>query len=300
MESVYNCSMVQVYLPMGYPQLSGLEFANVIYQGNVVRLYTVPKDPRTEAQLLERRILSDVSKIRSTLGKWGKAACKTALGSRWSTVIWQAIKADIEGWWSAALEEWDAISPTNKDAWRAACPYQATYNDMGEIYFGLVRVIYHAVTHYSGLAFESAAWTEAQSAAASAWWIKNLDGAFAKGIYDDNANGIHDHGSIGRDDGAPYYGLYGGHQANMTAIGDGHVDFYIIGRFLTIGYTKANGAGIADVRVDGETVATINQFYEGWIPQVEQEIDLGSKGLHYVKYGPNGSGWCNLDFIKVR
>lgn len=63
------------------------------------------------------------------------------MGSSWGTVIYQIIKADIESFWSEALAEWDDFGATNKDAWRAASPYQATFNDVGEIYFGLSRVI---------------------------------------------------------------------------------------------------------------------------------------------------------------
>lgn len=170
--------MVQVYLPMGYPQQSGQEFENVIYQGSVVRLYTVPKDPRSDAQLNQRRFLSDVTKMRSLLGKFGKAAMSAAMGSKWGTIVYQVIKADMGGWWSGALAEWNGFIEINKQAWRDVAPYKACFNDLGMIYFCLTRVLYRASLHFSLFDWEMKEWGETESGQANEWWLLDLTRVF--------------------------------------------------------------------------------------------------------------------------
>lgn len=287
--------MVQVYLPMGYPQLSGLEFANVIYQGNVVRLYTVPKDPRTEAQLQQRRLLADISKVRASLGSWGKAACKTALGARWSTVIWQCVKADIEGWWSAALEEWDDFAEPNKEAWRTACPYQATYNDMGQIYFGLVRLVAHAIVHYSNLSWgSSTTWTEAQSATATTWWTKQVIDAVPVGITNDSSSKI----NKTQWDRITHAASYGGQYYQSVPWPTRYVEFYFYGRSFDYGYLAGPTMYEVKIYVDGVLARTLWQNTATERPQQSVRIDTGVKGLHYVRVDvsqQNGS----FDFVKV-
>ncbi len=74
----------------------------------------------------------------------------------------------------------------NQEAWRTAAPYKACFNDLGMIYFGLIRVMYHAALHFSGISWGMDEWEETESAAAAAWWAQDLQAAVSKGIYDDD------------------------------------------------------------------------------------------------------------------
>lgn len=168
---------------MGYPIITGVEHEAVVFQGNLVRSYTVPRDPRSGAQLQARRFFSDVQRMKSQLGIYARGALYNALGSKWSSNLFQIMKADIEGWHSSAVAEWNDFTEPNKEAWRAAAPYRVTFNDMGIVFFALSRVIYHALVHYGNYAWFAEEWAEDESADALAWWQKDLTGVYVKGSY---------------------------------------------------------------------------------------------------------------------
>lgn len=168
--------MPTVYLPFGYPQLQGLEFANVIYQGEMVRLYTVPADPRNEAQIYQRELFADLARMRGTAGTFVRAVARQALGSRWTGVFTQIVKADVGLWWQDALARWDGFADLARTAWRAASPHQGTYNDMGKMFYATIRTLSDAILFYSGDYWGAEEWGEGDSAAALAWWNKTLIG----------------------------------------------------------------------------------------------------------------------------
>ncbi len=135
--------MATVILPFGYPQLSGFAFETVLIQGVVARMYTVGADPRTNSQSFERKMLSDISKMRSAAGVWAKSAWRLTFGDKWSSIIYQLVKADFDGWWSYASEMWNETSQSAQDLWRADAPFQATFNDPGKVFFQLAILLWH-------------------------------------------------------------------------------------------------------------------------------------------------------------
>jgi hypothetical protein len=287
--------MATVYLPMGYPIQSGNAFQNVIYQGSVVRLYTLPKDPRSDAQLQERRFLSDVTKTKKCLGLWAKGACRAVFGTSWGTVIYQIIKADVEGWWSGALAEWESFGEVNQDAWRAASPYQATFNDVGEIFFGLTRVIAQALNFYSGIYWGSELWTETESAAALAWWQKDLMDAILKGTYEETYAGLHFSVSWDTYTDGNWHG--GGYKlGNFVYAGSCY--FYFYARGIIFGYGRDNYYGNMKVSIDGVQVGLIDQHNNSPIYQVYSTFDTGVKRLHYAKLEVM-TNLGNVDWIQV-
>jgi hypothetical protein len=168
--------MANVYLPYGYPQLQGMQFENVIYQGTMCRLYQDVTDPRTNAQLQQRRINSDLAKMRATLGDFGKAAANKAMGSQWTTAFFQAIKADIDGWWSDAIDAWEGMADVGKNAWRSEAPYTATFNDAGLVFWAINQVLPRALNHFGGMMFDTQLWTDGQSSECRTWWDRSLVG----------------------------------------------------------------------------------------------------------------------------
>lgn len=288
--------MVQVYLPMGYPLQTGSVYSNVIYQGNVVRLYSIPTDPRSDAQLQNRRFLSDVTKVKKNLGLFAKGACRAVMGASWGTVIYQIIKADIENYWSEALAEWDTFGATNKDAWRLASPYQATFNDVGEIYFGLTRVVARSLFFYSGSYWGSSLWTETQSAAAAAWWAKDLTNVLIKGINFDDHPGIDYHGGWYRVFDANAYGSY--YVKEDTGASE-QLDFYFKGKTFGFYFAKGSGYGGVKITIDGVDVATISQNLSSTLWQVVEYLSASFSGLHHVKMQRVSGLAVNLNYIKV-
>lgn len=282
---------------MGYPIQSGAEFSNVIYQGNVVRLYSIPTDPRSDAQLQNRRFLSDVTKVKKNLGVFAKGACRAVMGSSWGTVIYQIIKADIESFWSEALAEWDDFGATNKDAWRAASPYQATFNDVGEIYFGLSRVIARSLNFFSGSYWGSALWTETQSAAAAAWWAKDLTNVLTKGICFDDHPGITYNANFTRYFDANAYGSY---YRKAGGGGTPTLEFYFKARYFTFWFAKGPSYGVVKVIVDGVENSQVNQYLSSTLWQTNSNVTAGFTGLHHVKMERLSGSEINLNYITVQ
>lgn len=268
--------MAQVYLPLGYPLVSGEGFANILYQGNLVRLYQIPNDPRSDAQLENRRLLSDVSKMRATLGLWARGACKAAFGSRWSSVLWQVIRTDIESFWSDAVDEWAGFWEGNKDAWRVAAPYQATFNDVGLIYFAMVRTLARAFVHYNGLEWQTQLWGEYESAEATTWWTRGIAGnALAAGtVYQQSIQVIKTAGwQVLTDPNPP-----GWQYLRSTSAGE-RVGVYMNGRTWVYGYKLLGDYGEVDIFVDNQLFTTFqlvdyNNMYG---------LEFPYRGLHYLE-----------------
>jgi hypothetical protein len=289
--------MVQVYLPMGYSIQTGNEFETVIYQGDVVRYYTLAKDPRSNAQLQNRHFLHDVMKVKACLGPWAKASCRTGLGSRWGAIIYQSIKADVDGWWSSALEEWENFYEGNKDAWRGASPYQATFDDVGQIFFGLTRVIYHALLKFSDSAWDSAAWDEGESEDALIWWQRNLSGLMVRkneqgeraiyGYVDERFSYI---GSWTPD--APVYNESGSGPSNYLA-------FTVYGSGFLPKMGTGNVCGAVNVYCDGVFLATHD--YTAYSPSVDYTVEYRAlfKGLHNFEMHNIGNGAMRFYEMKV-
>jgi hypothetical protein len=278
---VYTCSMAQVYLPMGYPIQTGHEFEFIVYQKNLVRLYVLPSDPRNNSQLFERRFLSDISKVRGTLGIWGKGALRAALGHSWGTVLYQLIKADVNGWWSAAKSVWNGFDEFEREAWREGCLYQATYNDVGEIFFCLSRVVMQALDHYTGLSWlGSTSWGGEDVADCLTWWERDRTGVLVKGDYTSTPGGL------------LFYGSWGG---------TSEVSFYFFGRQVNHVRSPTGTGGTIAVYLDGV-------FFGNLAVSASNEITIvfhvdfnppSYRGLHHLRLVPSLSGE-NLTAIQVR
>jgi len=166
--------MAQVILPYGYPLLSGQTATTVIYQGTVERSYTNVVDPRTNSQLFARELLSDISKIRGSAGAWVKSAWKHQFGSKWSSVIYQMVKGDVDGYWTDSSDAWLALSELNRQNWRDAAPFQATYNDPGELWFRLLYLVFSWVDDHGLNIFYQPEVAEGTLAESLAWWTAEL------------------------------------------------------------------------------------------------------------------------------
>lgn len=275
-------NLAQVYLPLGYPEISGQEFANVIYQGTIVRLYQVPNDPRTDAQLWERRLFSDMSRMRATSGAWVRGALKASLGSRWSSVLLQIIKAKLNPWWDDAVEAWGSFGALNREAWRTAAKYQATFNDPGMIFFALQRTIYQAILFYSGLGWEGDLFDENESADALVWWEKEIPTSSAafylSGEYLPSWFLTHEpHVAQVLYDSRAAYGQYcSGLDAQW---------FYAKTRYLDIHQPHAPEWGSQSMYVDGKFIRYNNAYASSLAFGFNDRIDTGYRGLHAFKIG---------------
>jgi len=290
--------MAVVYLPYGYPLQSGAAYDAIVYQGSMVRVYTLPTDPRTTEQLFNRRFLADTSKMRKMLGVWGKAAGRTVFGTTWGSIVYQLIKADEGGVWSDAESAWSGFYESERDAWRAVAPYLATYNDPGKMFYCYARALGQLMISYSAVAWGAMVWGASDSAAAAAWWAKDYSSALGIGSFEENNSLIVYHGTWGRDDGAPNYGLHGGYYEIGSSGASHWAECFFHGRFLWFGYALASGYAGVKISLDGGAETVVNQYSTIWTPQQVQVFDSGWKGLHYLKVA-DASGQKNLDWLEV-
>lgn len=254
--------MAQVYLPFGYPQLSGMEFANVIYQGEMVRLYTVPTDPRNDAQLQQRYVFADLARMRGTLGTFGRAVARIALGSRWTGVLTQIVKADVSEWWTGALDRWDGFAEISKNAWRNAALNQASYNDVGGMYYACARTLADALLYYTSDLWGVQAWGEADSAAATTWWTRNIANYISSVMGNQMTRGT-------------------GWTVNGGAIQSGASGAWAwswwSGRRLAIQFRNPSGNPSITVRVNGVNYQTFTVT-----ANIDQPFDFGTNALRQI------------------
>jgi hypothetical protein len=287
--------MASVYLPFGYPELSGEEFDILVYQGTLCRYYPDVTDPRTSAQLFERQINSDMAKTRATLGWWGKKSLRAALGQKWTTVLFQAIKADIEGWWTGALEEWDDLLTGEKAAWREINPYTPCFNDTGKVIYALQRTMYQAMGYFAGPTWEMDEWLGPDSEDCEAWWTLGGWPAYRKGQYEENT---------WLPDGSPGWTWYadascsGGHYNRGWGGLSYPMEVYFYGRQIQLIYLKNTYGGNVVVEIDGDQVETFSMANATPVYGLTKQYILDFLGLHYFKVYATSSS-CLVDRIDV-
>lgn len=166
--------MAVVYLPLGYPELGGT-FSTVVYQGTMARRYVVPNDPRTDSQVFQRNLLSDVSKVRASAGRWAKAAWKLQFGSKAASVIYQMVKANPYGFWGNAWDEFDGFDDVTQQNWRDLAPFAVTYNDPGRIFFALAKMLYMWGEHSGNNFYKMDNPTDWGADETAGWWTADID-----------------------------------------------------------------------------------------------------------------------------
>jgi hypothetical protein len=162
-----------VYLPMGYPQLSG-SFETIIYQGQVVRMYTGVTDPRTGDQTFRRKLYSDIARMRASAKDYPKAAWKLQFGRTWGTVIMQICLSDADSLWSTAWDEWDGMSTAQKEYLNLNAPYVATWLEPGRIFWALYQTLWRWADARGGNKYNMPEITAQENDAGYTWWASVL------------------------------------------------------------------------------------------------------------------------------
>lgn len=167
--------MAQVILPYGYPVISGEGWSSLVYQGTVVRLYADAADPRTDSQNFERALFGDLKRLISSAGMWPKSSWRFMFGTRWSSIVYQMARGNVDGYWNFGLSAFDGINLTQKNLWRASAPYQATYNDPGRVWYAYLYMLYQWATSKGINNFKMVNPIGANAASMLVWWQAGLD-----------------------------------------------------------------------------------------------------------------------------
>lgn len=287
--------MVQVYLPMGYPLQTGVGFANVLYQGSIVRLYQIPKDPRTDVQLENRRFLSDTSRMRSNLGTWARALCKLSMGTKWGSVLYQAIKADVDSCWSNAVSEWESLLEGERVPWRNNAPYQATFNDQGLIFFALTRVLAYALQKWGGYGWACAPLFGDDALQALDWWLGNAAGQVALGGYDDLELNLQEDGAFQN---YPRAECWMGTCRLSSNASNQRLKFIYLGKKIVFSFLTHPAGGMGNIYFNGVYALGFNSYSGSGYAVANTSFTPSVKGLHVVEL-VRSSGTINLDSVTV-
>ncbi len=257
--------VVSVYLPLGYPVVQGAPFSTVVYNGTVARLYSLPSDPRTGSQLFERYLMSDVARMRGVAGTWAKAVWRLQFGTRYTQVIYQLVRGDVDGLWSAGRDIYRSMSSDGKSEWRVNAPYQATYNDPGEIFFALNYVLYQwSVLNNQNYYFQPdpVAADVNDLSDVVLWWTTDLSVyGFQKGrlsgeVIENYDVGWSKSGTWSRE----YNASHSGGSAEITSeVGAKMMKVVNCSRFA-FRYSRGSDGGVVGVYVSGQNVGSVNQY----------------------------------------
>lgn len=303
MFSVILGDMATVVLPYGYPAIQGAPSLTIVYQGTVARLYTASNDPRTESQLFNRKLLSDVSKMRGAAGTWAKSAWKLTFGSTWSSVIYQMVKGDVDGYWSAAESFFDIQSEEWQQGWRDNAPYQATFNDPGRIFFALAQMLYGWDEDHDGHRFYQPQPDQDAGDGERVWWLATReDYGWQVGIstwkyYDDKAPEFSFVGTWFDDDGPGPYAF----TLKGTTVVNSYVEIVVIGKQFDLGYVRdPNGANV-EIKMNGSQIGFANtngsELYGAIWQDVFREV---MPRTYWMIHVGNAGQVFKFDFVRLR
>jgi hypothetical protein len=296
--------MATVYLPYGWPRLSG-EFESVIYQGTLARAYVGVDDPRTGSQVMARRIFADAQRVKAAAGAWAKFLWKRRLGNRWSTILYQVPLGDVGGLWTAAMDAWNAKSDAQRQAWRDYAPYVVTYNDPGKVFWGMAYVVYEWLQANLNGFYDQPNPADEDPEAMGIWWLQdvapNTPGEDMAWVDRGRYSFVDD-----RDLRCVYSGnwtQWNGNGPYLLTMSQSHnagdtVTVEIVGDWLDVYYAKNVDCGSFRIYIDDVLKATINAKASLAWQQLWRSSYLG-KGTHVVKLENIGGGLLDFDALKV-
>jgi hypothetical protein len=292
--------MVQVILPLGYPALSGELEQMIIYQGTVARSYDVAEDPRATATIFERKLLSDVAKMRGAAGKWAKSAWRITFGTKWATIIYQLARGDVNGYWSDSLAEFDGFLASIKDEWDEYAPYQATFNRPGRVFYALSNTIFKWIDLHGQRWFYQPEGLVEGADELRLWWLAGL-GDYAWQVNVDKTEFIDDRdlrwvrsGSTAEWNGA---GPQNGTLTQLLTNGS-YAEIELLSSWNRVRYFRNPDCGEFRIYVDGAEAAIVNGFNASF--SGANWIDIyrggGKRKLRITHTGAGGTK-VNLDGV---
>lgn len=288
--------MATVYLPLGYPNVQGAVFDTIIFQGTVAKRYTIPKDPRTDSQVMARKLLSDVAKMRGSAGAWAKSAWRITFGSKWGSIVYQMVKADVDSLWTNALDDFDNFSEAQQEAWDISAPYQVTFNKPGRVFYALAKMLWVWDDAHNGHLFYQSEPVAAGATEMAAWWTAGLD-RYGWQTVSPTGYFVDD-----RDSRWTFYGAWsdwvGPGPLNSTlkqssANGD-YALVTVNSSWVRVAYAKNTDCGTFKVYINGAEAANINA--NGALTWQLYWVDLYREhGSYQVKILNTGSAGAKLD-----
>jgi len=288
--------MARVYLPLASSEAYGAFGETIVYQGVTCRVYVIPSDPRTDAQIAQREIFHDVTKMVRYFGLWARGAWRTVFGARWFTGLYRRITENGLQRLLEADAEFDAMTVEQKDAWNQYAPFQVTFNAPGMIFYAVMRTWELWCSELGAPFFGWSGIDPDNAVGAGEWALKDLSGVMSAGKHDDDQLLISYNGSwIAVVQALAYGGDY--HESSTT--GAPFVSFYFHGSQFALVYRTSTGGGIAKVSTFGMGDQLVDQNSVTTEYQVEKLMPGLSRSLHYVTITRQGTGAINLDALEI-
>ncbi len=288
--------MPKVYLPLGSAAASGQIGEMIVYQGVMVRAYVVPTDPRTDAQLDVRHLFYDVTKMLKTLGLYGRGRLSGIFGPRWYTLAYKELTANGAEKMLAQSWHWNSCTEVQKDAWREAAPFAATYSDPGELWMtmGLALQAWAFVQIHAALLDTIP--TPSNTVAYLAAWLRSVDGVVTLSKTDDTDTRLL-YGGVWTEvsDAQAYFGSY-----HMLADNTKAMRFYFVGNRINIGFVGLPTGGTMTVFVyNGLHEINIEQYRAVPTYGLSFAVDIEHYGIHEIMLMHRGSSTqvITLDFL---
>lgn len=288
--------MTKVSLPLGSAAAFGKFGSMLVFQGNWVRSYVTPYDPKTPAQVAVREVFRDITKQEAQFGLWAKNALRTVVGSRWYTGLYKRVTENSYERFGDAVELWNAFTTEQQDAWDSAALFQETTIRPGLAFFAVMYCLKDWLTLSNAPDYGLGNVNGGSSASNKTWATKSLDGAFTSGTYDDDDALLQYLGSwTDIADGSTFGGSY----KQSDASGSPSVSFYFYGTQLVLNYLKKTGAGglqVSSFAFGTEVISQNNSmtlYGQSWTSRG------AIRGLHYVTLTRTGAGAVNIDKIVI-
>lgn len=288
--------MTKVSLPLGSAAAFGKFGSMLVFQGNWVRSYVTPYDPKTPAQVAVREVFRDITKQEAQFGLWAKNALRTVVGSRWYTGLYKRVTENSYERFGEAVGLWNAFTTEQQDAWDSAALFQETTIRPGLAFFAVMFCVKEWLDLSNAPDYGLGNVNGSSSASNKTWATKSLDGVFTSGSYDDDDALLQYLGSwTDIADGSAFGGSY----KQSDASGSPSVSFYFYGTQLFLNYLKKTGAGglqVSSFAFGTEVISQNNSmtlYGQSWTSRG------AIRGLHYVTLTRTGAGAVNIDKIIV-
>lgn len=287
--------MPKVTLPLGSEFAHGHVGEMLVFQGNTVKAFRKPRDPKTPAQTLIRDRMQSATKMILAMGPWAQGCLQGMLGVAWYGLIYKEILArwnDEENYYYTVLE-------IGMKSWAGMAPYRATRLDPDLTFFICYRAILQLGIE-QGYYFFSVFIEGGEAGAALEWWLRSIENVFYVGMYDDNnadfnySPGV-DVWTIISDLNA-YGASY--HRSNLSSMAMMH--FYFFGKRFGILYHQTVTSSTVSLIIDNSGEFVFSQNNVNGLYQVEWLSEVRNRGIHSVDIWRSGAnGYINIDGIVI-
>jgi hypothetical protein len=287
--------MPKVTMPLGSDNAHGHVGDLLVFQGNTVKAFRTPRNPKTPAQTSVRDRMQSVTKMILAMKPWARGCLQGMLGVSWYGLIYKSI---LQGW-NESEAYWLQMWSGEQETWVGVAPYRYTRIDPDMTFFICYRAIV-LLCEQNGYNWFGVFVEGGEAAMVLEWWTRSIENVFYAGKYDDNNADFEYSAGAGVwdviNDGNAYGGSY--HRSNLSSMAMLHFTFY--GRKFGILYHQIVTSSAVSLVIDNSNEFVFSQNSVEGLYQVEWQSELRNRGIHTVdiwRSGANGS--INIDGVVI-